>query len=88
VKILKEHTALFSLILLVISFWISIIGAVWGIISLSVFAISCYALCLVVFELCVYGKNEKVRKLVSFFLAMEAVQLIPYAIIFIIREVF
>ena len=81
-----KYRALHSMLLLVICFWASIISAIMGKAGISLLAIIGYAISVASVLHHVYGKTLRLRKKVVMFLAAEAIQLVPYAAILVIRE--
>ena len=78
----SENVALCCMVLILIFFWISIIGAIWGKNTLSVVAIIGYTLSAICLSICICER----KRIVKGFLIIESIQLVPCGLIFLIQR--
>lgn len=73
-------------ILFLAFFWFSIITVIIGKIEMSVLGLIGYTITIILFEYYIWKENKNLKKKILILLLVEAMQLVPYGIILLIRS--
>ena len=75
-----------AMVVLTISFVFSLVTAIIGKIEMSILGAIAYAVSIILFEYCLYGEPNRGRRRFVSLLLLEALQLVPYLLILVIRS--
>ena len=79
----------YSILMCAVFFWAGLISAILGSAVFTVLSIIAYAVCNLLLEYCIYGKEKEyrpLRKKIRQFVLIESIQLIPYLVVIVILK--